>query len=688
MATTVTQFKEQNPYWGQSFDRLAWLKEQEAKRPKQEQPKSKKGSGNQSWLSSIISELSGAGGAAGGAAAGAALGSVVPGIGNIVGAIGGGIAGGFLGGTGGRLVENQIRDNEMRLVDALKEGAWSGAFGAVGPTWQAARGLGALGKAGGQAGIRGGASILSGMSDDAAKVAGKAIAKSGAKAGKAIGQGITNLDDLAYATQKGMQSAGGKLRAVNRGIVAGNSGLSPDDVVRQNKALDSVNKWFSGVGKSQQYTNADDAMKALSNTYKASGEGAKAFGKNADDVVARFITNIDGNDMLRGTLSPKYQRVVSNLADDVTKIKTNGDFVDFMAKKINPLYKELKNGNPGSVQTQIYEAFRQAGKSVIDENMVTRSGINKQFANLMGATESLGKTITRDVGAGAGQGLTLGRMLGNVAGGGMDTVGRGMQQVGKVSRYTTPVLTGAAARGAVNGGEPVAQGEQVDPIQQEIEALQSSMVYNQPGQYGLDQALGGLDMPQQQSNNPFSAANAQSAVAQILAQGGDFKDVKDYLAIVETMSALGGSGGDGDLTAIQRNKIAGYNTANQVVNSLEQLWQNVNQPNNQALASASGLPGVKQIRSGVDPNVRQYTQFAEGTLAPIIKSLGETGVLTDRDIIRAYGLVPNLQDSPDVASQKIVQLRQLLSDAESATRGGNYGSGDDLSSLLQSYQPY
>ena len=62
--------------------------------------------------------------------------------------------------------------------------------------------------------------------------------------------------------------------------------------------------------------------------------------------------------------------------------------------------------------------------------------------------------------------------------------------------------------------------------------------------------------------------------------------------------------------------------------------------------------------------MRQYTQFAEGTLAPIIKSLGETGVLTDRDIIRAYGLVPNLQDSPDVASNKIQQLRDLLTNVK------------------------
>jgi hypothetical protein len=719
MATNVQDFLKKNPNY------IGYANTGNRSQPKKEdnKPKSKKGSGNQSWLSSIISELGGAGGAVGGAAAGAALGSVVPVLGTAIGGIAGGVLGGFAGGTGGRLVENQVRDNEMRLGDALKEGAVSGAFGGIGPAWQAGRGAYAAGKAAGYGGkgllstMKAGSTVL----DDAVLMAGKAggktgaakagmqIMKSGGKTGKVIGNASKNVDelarlmgsvdDLAYAGRKGAQAAGGKLRAVNRGIVSGNSGLSPDDVARQNRALDGVNKWFSGVGKSSQYNNADDAMKALSNTYKASGEGAKKFGANADDVASKFLQNLDDNPLLRNNLTPKYQKVVTSLGDDLSKIKTNGDFVEYMSTKVNPLFRELKNGNPGSVQTQIYEAFRQAGKSVIDEKMATRSGINKQFANLLGATDSLGKTITRDVGAGAGQGLTLGRILGNVAGGAMDIGGRTAQQVGKVTQYTTPVIGGAIARGAVNGGEqPDMNMEQgMEQMPQDFQQLDGGILgpdalYGSQaamgGQQGLGGAIQGFDQPQApEQYNPYAPQNLQSSIAQIMQQGGDMGDVKDFLSIATALDKLGGTD-EQELTAIQRNKIAGYNTANTVVDSLEQLWQGVSQPGSQLAAGLSGIPGVKQARSTFDPNVRQYTQFAEGTLAPIIKSLGETGVLTDRDIIRAYGLVPNLQDSPDVASNKIQQLRALLTNAEMATAETGGGSQDSLADLLASQQQY
>ena len=364
MATKVNDFLQKNPYYIGAANTSNRAKPKEA-------PKSKKGSGNQSWLSSIISELGGAGGATAGAAAGAALGAPLGGIGAIPGGIIGGLVGGFTGGFGGRAVENKVRDNEYRVGDALKEGAVSGLFGAGSAAFQGARGAYAAGKAAGYGGsglantIRSGSGVIDDAILAAEKVGGKSAARqfgktligSGSKTGKAIGQGITGIDDVAYASRKGLQSAGGKLRAVNRGITSGNSGLTPDDVVRQNKALDGVNKWFSGIGKSPQIENVDDAMKVLNNTYKVSGEGATKFGQKSDAVIDGFIKNLDENQLLRNGLTPKYQKLVSNLADDVTKVKTDAEFVELMSKKINPLFRELKNGNPGSVQTHIYEAF-------------------------------------------------------------------------------------------------------------------------------------------------------------------------------------------------------------------------------------------------------------------------------------------------------------------------------------------
>ncbi len=84
--------------------------------------------GRGGFLSSLISELGGAGGAAGGAALGASLGSVVPIAGTIAGGLAGAALGAFAGGTGGRIVENKVRDNRIGLGDALKEGGTDALF--------------------------------------------------------------------------------------------------------------------------------------------------------------------------------------------------------------------------------------------------------------------------------------------------------------------------------------------------------------------------------------------------------------------------------------------------------------------------------------------------------------------------------------------------------------------------------
>lgn len=82
-------------------------------------------SGRGGFLTSLISELGGAGGAAGGAAIGTAI---APGIGTLIGA---GL-GGLLGGTGGSAVEQEVRNGNVNVGNALKEGGLDALFSAGG----------------------------------------------------------------------------------------------------------------------------------------------------------------------------------------------------------------------------------------------------------------------------------------------------------------------------------------------------------------------------------------------------------------------------------------------------------------------------------------------------------------------------------------------------------------------------
>ena len=102
-------------------------------------------------------------------------------------------------------------------------------------------------------------------------------------------------------------------------------------------------------------------------------------------------------------------------------------------------------------------------------------------------------------------------------------------------------------------------------------------------------------------------------------------------------------------------------------------------------------PGVrKRLMTGAEfaidrakqsnPDLNAYESFAKGTLAPLIRAIGEKGALSDKDIERALNLVPKtgdklgeLPDTSVVARQKMQQLRQWFTTALGKnTQGGEW----------------
>ena len=73
---------------------------------------------------------------------------------------------------------------------------------------------------------------------------------------------------------------------------------------------------------------------------------------------------------------------------------------------------------------------------------------------------------------------------------------------------------------------------------------------------------------------------------------------------------------------------------------------------------------VQQIAQ-TDPRYKQFVAYAEGTLAPFAKSLGQAGSLSDTDLELVENLVPKLTglnpDTPSVAKEKLMKMRRLIS---------------------------
>jgi len=78
-------------------------------------------------------------------------------------------------------------------------------------------------------------------------------------------------------------------------------------------------------------------------------------------------------------------------------------------------------------------------------------------------------------------------------------------------------------------------------------------------------------------------------------------------------------------------------------------------------------------RTQYDPNAAQLESFINGTVAPIIRSFGEKGNLSETDVKRAINLMPKITDSADVAWGKFNNLIELINNIQASAVGGRPG---------------
>lgn len=618
MATNVQQFLEQNPGYFAMPNTEKWEKPKEA-------PKSKKGSGSRNPLTALISE--------GGAGLGAAIGTLLlPGVGTAIGA--------GLGGFGGRLAENQIRDKEMRVKDALVEGGLSAALSGVGEAFKAAKGAKAV-KAMSKAGI----------ADDVARTATK----------------TANMGRL--------QTAGLKIKSVAKGYGIGSKtsmnkgGLSFNDVAE----VDDFIKRYGIKGKTP--TAIDTTLSKSGVVEKIGAQLGKEYTKSGVKFTPDELKTVAKSlkdEILSSTSFDRTSKANMRYLNDLVKKFTSSDDAAkmFNFKSTSSLGIKDTGASDKLVDRELMlRAFRKKATELLDDRIKPLASLNKDYSigkellelSKSGAREA--QKATGSVIAAVKQGAP-GRAVQSSLGGAVQSAGRVTNsEFGKQIVRQSPASLYSAMGGSA---QEMPQEMPIDPTMQEAPMA--------PGMVPQSPLAESMAMP----TDDLRQQIAQAMTEDLQRTGG--KNIDKLEKYYEFMSA---GQGQQELTAVQRNKIAGYQTANTVVDQLENLWGGVTQPESQMAAGFAGLPGVKQARSTFNAPTRRYVQFAEGTVAPIIKSLGETGVLTDRDIQRALGLIPNLQDSPQVAQNKIMSLRMLLDNAQAATQdtGGGYG----LDSALMEY---
>ena len=102
-----------------------------------------------------------------------------------------------------------------------------------------------------------------------------------------------------------------------------------------------------------------------------------------------------------------------------------------------------------------------------------------------------------------------------------------------------------------------------------------------------------------------------------------------------------------------------------VEKSINLLEQNLKQAELKGPASRP-LAFINSLTSGsIFPETADYNSLRKSLIGPLARTIsGEVGVLTDKDIARAEGLLPKLTDAAKVRENKLNNLRQLLAEKQ------------------------
>lgn len=698
MATSYADFVKRNPqYVGQAYNPTS------SAPPPPSKPKGRGG-----FFSSLISELSGAGGAWGGGAAGAAAGTALfPGVGTLVGGILGATAGGFAGGAGGRAVENKVRDDQNFLgaggsaKSAFGEGALSGALAGIGSGASAYRGLKAVGGLKGLQAATGGADELANAS--------KAILTGGKKAGINIANG--GLDDLTTAAKL----TAGRNSAERVGNSMYRSTLGVDDIVMPGNTkpttlfkADELTEAARKIGlkgspaeMQRQAGVAYDRFNTQVSRKLAESKGTlpfATFNKQAlADVTKELPIKVESTlvkDELQRTLTNNLKTLAKDGKLDATAINQfkNSLPVDSAFKKI------AIGGNLTAKETVDLALWKKADEWIAGNTAKGIKGLapaakelTSQQSKLYGLAQGLGR-MTRTPGDPHSVVDLAARIASPTIRKGQNAIGRGLMNAGAMEAgipgkgLAATLAKGTAYRGVANhmfmpGEAPITQ--QDNSQYTEGGQDQADFTYNPDPNNPIPNSSSDLsDFQPEQSM--YGEANLMADIQR------DPKHQADYISLFKTISALDAA--KAKKTGLNVGKVSSQNYSNaqsgySALQALSDLYQS-----DPGVITRSGTPGRTL------PLVGGYIANKSGTtrMDALAANVADkyirltTGATANADEIKNMKtqMLPRPGDTPQQAQYKLRQFASLFQSILGQAQGQDSGGLDDALMQLQNQGAY
>lgn len=166
------------------------------------------------------------------------------------------------------------------------------------------------------------------------------------------------------------------------------------------------------------------------------------------------------------------------------------------------------------------------------------------------------------------------------------------------------------------------------------------------------------------------AQRFRQALLQSLA-AGEFEAVKHIQSVAEALG-LNLSGKGEELSAKQQGEVGKLSSVEAAVDELEQQFQLAGGGQGRIGGTVSKALGAVQAA----PETRVFNDIRQSLIAPLARTIsGEVGVLTDRDIKRAEGLLPKITDTPEEAQRRLQILRSLINERRQIMQSGGSAPG-------------
>lgn len=601
--------------------------------------------------------------------------------GGILGGIGGsfiapiaGTAGGAAAGSAlGEAIEKMIDPNSTDWGNVAQEGIIGGIMGA-GP-------LKLLkGGAAGAKALATGADDVVGAASKAAmtplrQTAGKAV--SGAADDLAVKNFRFTPTQLNNFKNKFGEDVGGVLRKY--GI------QNADDVAL--KGIEPLQQQFDdaivGIAGVTRDSLKKNLMKRATALTKAGPSDSKALGKNLKSEIDSLLKG-------RGdVLDAKELNAIRRQFDDL---------VNYTEKAANParygVNKRMADGiretlqqadQTGGLKTvgRELQKLRQLSDNISKQGQLGRGSLPLSIGNLPGAV----------MGAGAGGpgGAAAGYVANAIANSptgrrvtmaGADKLGARLLQSGEKAAGQS--MRGIAGRVGATGALRGLQGQQPETLEDALnQSLENRFTndtttntsMNMPNNSAM---MAGQYQAQQDVSSPFAPQNLESAIMQIMQQGGDMGDVSKFLTVAKTMQEL--TGGN---QAQAKPLSQGQQERADLIKALDNTEGIMSTGSINYGPIGSRVEGVKSMFNAADPETLAFKNTVSGLRAAITKARAGAS-LTPGELKMLAQYTPSATDSEQVVRSKLAQLRGLY--GYQAPTGGGSSLEDAIMQSQYSYQ--